>query len=179
MNSFLILLTALTLSSAKMKTGIPVNIHNVNNTEPPKVLQGNVAVEKDLPQEFYGTWAVKSIIIETNNPYLFNQKSIDVWEFSRIGKTITLSNPQTGATASITVNEVVGKKAKFTRRQVSQRREETETPEVIIEGNTFSGSDTLTIKYFRGGEIYKTDVVKYKLEGLKLSGPTINELFAK
>ena len=185
MKTILILLAALTLSNAELKTGIPVytdteksNIPVSNKTEDSNVLQGNISVEKNLPEEIYGTWAVKSTIVETNNPYLFKTKSMDLWAFDRNGKTVTLSNPMTGATGSITVNEVVDKKAKFTREEISDSRIETETPEVSIEGSTFSGTDVLIIKYLKGNQIYKTDVVKYKLEGLKLSGPTMKDLFS-
>ena len=171
------LLTALIISNVGINKEILLYPAKIIKNE--GVLRGEVSVSKDLPEEFYGTWAVRSTIIETNNPELFNQKSTDIWSFSRNGEIITLSNPVTGATASITVNEVVGKKAKFTREHVAEKYTETETPEVTIEGASFSGEDTLIIKHFYKDKIYKTDVVKYKVEGLKLSGPALKDLFAK
>ncbi len=146
---------------------------------PDGILRGSISLDKDLPEEFYGSWAVKSTIIESNNPEIFNKKSTDIWSISRNGDVITLSNPVSGATASITVNEVVGKRAKFTRRKETAKYIETETPELTIEGATFYGEDKLIIKYLHKDKIYKTDVVKYKLEGLKLSGPTLKDLFVK
>lgn len=176
----LFLLASLIISHAGLKAGIPVlDTHSANSVKKIKVLNGAVSAFKDLPEEFYGKWAVKSTILETNNPELFNKKSTDIWVFDRNGEVITLSNPVSGATASITVNEVMGKKAKFTREHVSENYTEIETPEVTVEGASFSGEDTLTIKHFYKNTIYKTYVVKYKLEGLKLSGPTLKELFAR
>lgn len=188
MKSVLILLTVLIFGNAGMQNGVPIYFNeNTGSVYSPStsetgggtVLEGNVVLNKDLPEEIYGTWAVKSTIIETNNPHLFNRKSLDLWVFGRIGEFITLSNPLTGATSSIIVNKVVGKKAKFVRRKIGKYYTETETPEIIIEENSFSGTDTIIFEHFRKGEIYKTDVVKYKLEGLKLSGPALKNLFAK
>ena len=174
------LFTALLISNAGIKEGIPVFDVNSNNSgQKIKILNGNISINKDFPEEFYGKWIVKSTLIETNNPELFRSKSADIWEFDRNGETITLSNPVTGAIASITVNEVIGKKAKFTREHASLNNIETETPEVIVEGDSFSGEDKLIIKHLSQGKIYKTDVVKYRVEGKKISGPTLKDLFAK
>jgi hypothetical protein len=177
----LFLLTSLLISNAQVKPGIPVylDINSKYSVQKNGVLRGNISVGKDLPEEFYGTWAVKSTIIETNNPELFRNKSADIWVFDRNGEIITLSNPVTGATASITVNEVIGKKAKFTRESLTKSSIETETPEVVIENDNFSGEDKLIIKHLYREKIYKTDVVKYKVEGRKVSGPALKDLFAK
>ena len=143
------------------------------------MLRASISIDKELPEEFYGTWAVKSTLIETNNPKLFNKTSTNVWVFGRKGKIVTLSNPIIGITASITVNEVTGKKAKFTREESSENYTQIETPEITIEGDSFSGEDKLIIKHLYKDKIYKTDVVKYKLEGKKMSGSALKDLFAK
>lgn len=143
------------------------------------VLRGGVSVDKDLPEEFYGKWVVKSTLIDTNNPELFGPYSRDIWVFDRNGDTITLSNPLSGASASITVNEVAGKTAKFSRQRSKEDALEYETAQMTIEGDYFSGEDQQIIKHLSHGKIYKTDVVKYKVEGKKISGPALKDIFAK
>lgn len=143
------------------------------------VLVGGVSVTKDLPQAFYGTWTVLSELIETNNPVLFRKKSSDIWSFQRKNNVITLSNPVSGAIASITVTEVRNNTAVFTRVSRDNNVYEIETPEITVEGDSFYGTDTIIIKHFRKGDRVKTDKVKYKVKGYKISGPTLKDIFAK
>ena len=152
---------------------------NKNTLNQAGMLRGGVSVDKDLPEEIYGKWAVKSTLTETNNPELFNKESINIWGFERKGKIVTLSNPLVGITSSITVNEVTGKKAKFTREESSDDYKQTETTEITIEGESFYGEDKLIIKHLYKDKIYKSDVVKYKLKGRKISGSALKDLFAK
>jgi len=170
------LLTSLIISNAGLKTGVPVID---NHTQTVKALNGTVSVNKDFPEEFYGKWVVKSTLIETNNPELFLTKSVNIWVFDRNGETITLSNPLSGATASITIDEVIGKKAKFSREKTEEDMTKTEIVQLAIEGDSFSGEDQQIYKNFYKNKIYKTDVVKYRVEGKKISGPALKDLFAK
>lgn len=160
----------LKLAAVKVKTGIPVYSDSSIKTSPVKVLSGNVSVNKELPEGFYGEWKVASETIETNNPEHWGEIGLDHWILDRIGKTVTLSNPKTGATASITVTEVVGNRATFTRQKFSTNKTTTETVTVTIDGDKFSGTDTQIVKYLIGNEIYKTDVVKYRVVGQKIYG---------
>ncbi len=143
------------------------------------VLKGGISVSSDLPEEFYGTWSVVSTLVKTNNPELFRMRSADIWTFQRENDVITLSNPVSGATASITINEVHDKTAVFTRESRDNDSIETETPEITVKGNGFSGTDLIIIKYFRKGKRIKTDIVKYKVRGYKISDPTLKDIFAK
>lgn len=143
------------------------------------VLQGGVAVANDLPQEFYGSWTVLSVRAETNNPEEFLLKSSDIWSFSRHNDIITLTNPINGASASITVEEVAGTTAIFTRRKKDDEYFEVETAEITVEGDSFYGTDTIIIKHFKNGIRIKTDIVKYNVRGLKISGPTLKDIFAQ
>ena len=143
------------------------------------VIKGNISVTKDLPEEFYGTWSVISILLETNNPELFRKRSSDIWTFNREKDVIILSNPISGATASITVNEVSGKTAIFSRIKKSEKMIEIETPEITVKEDSFSGTDLIIIKHFKNNERIKTDRVKYKIRGYKISGPTLKDIFAK
>lgn len=144
-----------------------------------KVLKGTVSLAKDLPQEFYGTWTVISVLVETNNPELFRQKSSDIWTFSRAGDMITLTNPINGASASITVTEVHDKTASFTRIKKEPDFFETETAQITVDGDDFYGTDTIIMKHFKNGRRIKTDIVKYEVRGYKISGPTLKDIFAE
>lgn len=145
----------------------------------PGVLSGGVTYTNDLPREFYGTWSVISELIETNRPELFRERSTDIWSFSRDGDMITLTNPVTGARASITVNEVVDKTATFTRTKEEEGLVETETPKITVEEDSFYGTDLIIMKHYRNGRRTKTNIVKYKVTGYKISGPTLKDIFAQ
>lgn len=175
------LLTSLIIANTKIKKDIPVcrYINVKKSVQTDNILQGGVSIDKDLPEGFYGSWSVISLAIETNNPDYQGSIGKDVWIFARDGKTITLSNPLSTARASITVNEVIGNRAKFTRKKVSENKITTETVEVIIDGDNFSGSDTMVFKYLNKNTIYKIDVVKYILKGRKIKGPTMTDIFEK
>lgn len=171
------LFPSLTLAASKNKAGVVME----NPIKPAStMINGSVSVSKDLPAAFYGEWSVVSIAVDTNNPEEYwGSMGKDNWVFARNGKTVALSNPKSGAIASITVTEVVGNKAKFTREKVSEDKIITETVEIVIAEDRFSGFDTQIIKFLSKNKIYKTDVVKYKLGGRKISGPAMKDMFVK
>jgi len=170
------LFTFLIISNAGIKTGIPVIDIDLNNSaQKINTLNGNISVSKELPEEIYGEWRVASQTIETNNPEYWGNIGLDNWIFARSGDKVTLFNPKSGAKSAITVNEVIGNKAKFTRKTQT----ETEILEITVEEAKFSGTDTQIIKYLDKDKIYKTDVVKYRVVGKKISGSTLKDLFEK
>ena len=157
----------------------PINSGNFSLNSPSKILKGSVSVFKDLPKELYGTWSVSSKIIETNDPFLFNKNSSDIWIFSKNRDKITLTNPSTGATASITVDEVKNNTATFTRKHFTDKFKEYERPQVTVDGDSFYGTDLLVFQHYFRGKYIKTSIVKYEITGKRISGPTINELFSR
>lgn len=142
-------------------------------------LRGNVSVIQDLPEEFFGTWSIVSRLIDTTHPETFRMKSSDIWTFQRQDNVITLSNPVSGATASITINEVRGQTAVFSRKQEEKDEIETEIVEITVEGDKFSGTDLIVMEYLRNGIKTNTIRVKYKVTGYKISGPTLKNIFAR
>lgn len=170
------------VSSVKMQPGMPISSISAPISPENRVLSASVYEEKELPKELYGSWKVLSITIETNNPEYLGNIGNDVWVFARQGSKVTLSNPKSGATASISVDnvdsvhQVSGKRAKFSRKKVSPNKVSTEIVEVIIEEENFSGTDTMVFQYIQDNRIYRTDVVKYKLSGKKISGAGLNEM---
>lgn len=145
-----------------------------------EVLKGSVSAG-DFPEEFIGTWKVINTLEETNNPDLFLTKSTDLWVFERIGDTISLSNPITGASASITIKQIDGKTAVFERAKQTEDYYETETAQVTVEEDSFFGTDTIIMyTYYKNGRrVNIKDVVKYNIRGYKISGTAIKELFKR
>lgn len=142
-------------------------------------IRAGISVTQDLPAEFYGTWSVVSVLIDTTNPEFFRMRSSDVWIFQRQGDFVTLSNPTTGAAASITIDEVKGKMAVFSRINEEKDMLETEKAEITVEGDSFSGTDSIIIERFRHGKKTYVNRVKYKVKGYKISGPVLKDIFAR
>ncbi len=143
------------------------------------MLRGGVSLVDDLPQEFYGTWTVISVMENTNNPELFRVRSSDIWSLERNGDNITLLNPTNGAYATITVDEVSGQRAIFSRIKQEKDLTENEIVEITVQEDNFYGTDTIVMKQYKNGQRIKTDIVKYKVKGYKISGPTLKDIFAK
>lgn len=169
------LLTTLIISTVKLKPGIPATTPAKNIT----VINGNVSVDKTLPEKFYGEWKVASEVIATTDSEYWGIIGLDRWIFARSENQVTITNPETGAISSIIVNQVVGNKARFTKKNKEVNENLSEIIEISIQGDRFSGTLTKNIKFFRGNEIYKTDVVKYRVVGQKINGSTMKEMFAK
>lgn len=143
------------------------------------VLQGGISSSKELPEEFYGTWSVSGTMIETNNRILFGDKSSDIWILSKDQDIITLTNPTSGASASITVNAVKGKKATFSRKKDTKNHKEYEKVTITVDNENFYGSDEIIIEEYRNGTLVQTSMVEYDVVGSKLSGPPIRDIFSE
>jgi hypothetical protein len=143
------------------------------------VLSGTVTKSKDLPQELYGTWSVSSVVLETNQPELYRGKVSDIWTLQKNQDTITLTNPSTGATASITVDEVKGNTATFTRTANDGKVKEYEQVKITVVKDNFWGSDTIKIEYYNNkGKYLYTSSVKYDVTGKKITAPVEKDIFS-
>lgn len=134
------------------------------------VIQGGVSLSNQVPKGFFGTWKVTSTQIYTNNPDLFTDRSTDYWNLSKQDDVITLSNPVSGATASVTVSDVKNNQITFTRSKKDRNENVTETPTLTLKGENFSGTDRIVIEKYKFGELVKTDIVEYKIEAVRVSG---------
>ncbi len=144
------------------------------------VLQGGVSSINLLPEEFYGTWSVTSELIEASHPDIFNKKCSDLWKLERNDNIIRLSNPSTGASASITVKEVKNKTASFTREKNTRKTREYENPKITVDGDTFWGTDVIITEYYtKSGRLIESHYVKYKVKGERISGPTFEDILGK
>lgn len=128
---------------------------------------------------FFGTWMVRGEIIGENYPKEFKFATSQIWNLWKNGSIITLENRLTGARGDVKVNKSLSEadKAflKFTNSDThifgdGTKIILTETPEITVRGNEFEGIDTFVVKKYRNGALYKTEMVKYRITGKKISG---------
>lgn len=141
-----------------------------------EVLRGGVSLASQVPQGFFGKWKVNSELVHTTSMEFFAPYSIDQWTMMRSGDTITLENPESGAIASVTVNQVKGNTITFTRTKKDQYEEMTETPTITLVGENFYGTDKITIKKYKYNTLVKQDVVEFIVRGEKLYGSPVTKI---
>ncbi len=136
-------------------------------------LKTGISVVDQVPNSFYGSWRVSSRLQETSSPALFREKSTDLWNLSRTGDVINLNNPFTGANASITVHYVNGMSIRFSKIGDFDGKKLTDTVEITINGDDFTGYNTLKLDTIVDGKVIKTETARYDLRGDKISGMSI------
>lgn len=136
------------------------------------ILQG--FVEK-VPDGFFGTWRVVSQRIETDSPAIFQQKGVDLWNLSLDNNVINLSNPFSGATAQIEVQKVNNNRVEFTKKGKYGNKMLTDTVNISIEGDNFTGIDTLLLETISDvdGSVRKTEMAKYSIKGERIAGQSV------
>ena len=140
--------------------------------EKPTVLKGSVSQSQNLPAGMYGMWQVNGTLMETTNYDKFRRKSSDIWVLRKDGEFVTLVNPQNGASATITITEVIDNTATFERGISSGNQRESEQVTLTLDGENFYGTDLIMSQEKINGVIV-SDVAKYKVYGIKLSGQTM------
>ena len=128
---------------------------------------------------FFGTWMVRGEVIGENYPKEFKFATSQIWNLWKNGNTITLENRLTGARGEVKVNKSLSSEdsafLKFTNSDTHIYGDGTkiiltETPEITVRGNEFEGIDTFVVKKYRNDVLYKTEMVKYRITGKKISG---------
>ena len=133
-------------------------------------LKTGISLSDQVPKGFFGHWEVLSVMNTSNNPNIFNETSKDFWNLSKIGDVITLSNPISGAEASVTIEEVNGNEITFTHVIEGKNAKMIETPTLKLEGENFSGTDKIVLERYKYGKKISQDVVIYKITAKKISG---------
>jgi hypothetical protein len=147
------------------------NYIQVNN-----MIKGGVSLSDELPAEFFGAWKVTGRLTATNRTDLFKKKSNDIWVLQKNNDVITLTNPATGASSSITLSDIKGKTASFERKKITEENVEYERPQITIEGENFYGTDEFVMEEYKNGKLVNRDTVTYEITGQKLSGLAINKI---
>ena len=139
-------------------------------------LKAGVSVIDSVPNTFYGNWRVVSKLQRTNAPAKFNSSSVDLWNLSREGDVLNLSNPFTGASASLSLSQASENSIKFTRvSEVQSNQRVTEVVELNLNKDYFTGTNTWYWQVMSdvNGQIVSTYTARYSIRGEKLSGMSI------
>ena len=137
-------------------------------------LSAGVSVE-EIPEAFFGSWRITSKLESTNSYKTFKPTGCDLWNLSRVGDTVTLSNPFTGAKAEISVRAVEGNLVVFSKKAPYDNKVLTDTVSIRLGENTFTGINTLSLESFSlvDNHLMKTETARYLIKGEKISGDNI------
>ncbi len=135
------------------------------------LLRAGVSLNSQVPIELMGTWRVVSNLETTNAVGTFKPLGVDIWNLFKTSDVITLSNPLSGAKASVDVEFVKNNTVKFSKSGNYDNQNLTDTVEITISGDRFVGKNYLLLTSPNGGEKKAT----YTLKGTKISGGNITE----
>ena len=144
---------------------------------PAMTLTGGVSATENVPTGFFGSWQVSAVRSDTTNTDMFAPYSVEIWNLSKTGDVITLTNPVSGAQASITVKNATTDTFTFQRVTGDKNEKVTETAKLTLSGDNFYGLDTMSVKTFKNGMLAKEERCSYKLKAKKLSGADIGRIF--
>lgn len=144
----------------------------VVNADEGIVLKTGVSLNEMVPDKFFGTWRIKSKLLETNVKGIFKNDNVDLWNISKTNSVITLDNPFSGAKASISIKEVDGNKVVFEKEGRYNNKLLCDRVELYLDGDTFNGYNYLRLNTVSeiDGRIMDTQTAKYSLYGDKISG---------
>lgn len=142
------------------------------------LLQAGVSLSDQVPKGFFGSWKITSTISYSNNKKIFNEVTTDYWNLSKVADVITLENPQSGASASVTIEEVKGNQIKFRHVIRNYNTKMTEMPALTLNGENFYGTDKIIIEKYKYGQKISTDIVVYNIKAQKISGNSATAIFS-
>ena len=137
------------------------------------VFKTGISMINSVPKQFFGTWQVSSNLISTNSSKTFKQKGSDFWNLRRSGNVIELKNPVTAAVAEIYLEDVTDREIVFTHYEKEGYTQIKDTVRLKLDGETFSGTNELTLRTVRYDEYRKKyEDIKtaiYEIKGSKVS----------
>ncbi len=140
-----------------------------------QVLEAGVSID-EIPKALFGVWRVNAKLDTTNSYKTFKPQSVDFWNLSRTDSVVNLENPQSGAKAEISVETVEGNLVVFSKKApYGSNKVLTDTVHLRIDGDKFSGINTLTLESFSlvDGHLMKTESANYIIKGEKIAGDSI------
>lgn len=154
-----------------------ISAYQPSVAENTKVLKAGVSLERQVPSALMGTWRVAAVLKDTDSPQNFKNMSVDIWNLSRTHDVISLSNPFTGASASINVSYVNKNTIRFTKVGDYDNQKLTDSVEITITGNSFTGKNTLKLVTYSDADnsVLSEKSALYVLKGEKISGSDILE----
>ncbi len=138
-------------------------------------LKTGISLVDNVPKGLFGTWRVVAVLEKTDSPQVFRNKSSDLWNLSRNNNVMNLCNPFTGASADLSVEFVEGNVIKFTKEGISDDKKLTDTVEIKLNGNKFTGKNYLTLKTISkiDNKVLNVQSAVYVLVGEKISGMSV------
>lgn len=150
------------------------NIQSVSSA----TITGGISISDYIPEGFFGSWHVTAVRERTTNERMFVAYSTEIWNLSKDKDVITLENPVSGASASITIKDVTGKTFTFQRITGDKNETVTETATLTLSDDSFFGCDSMIVRTYQNGTLIKTENVKYNLKARKISGSNIKNIFS-
>ena len=152
-----------------------VNLTAISAEEATKTLSASVSLTEAVPADLFGTWRVLSKLELTDYPQNFKQSGVDLWNLSKAGNVISLCNPINGAEASVKIEYVESSTIRFTKEGNYDKQLLTDTVEITLSGNKFTGKNYLSLKTFSpiDNSLQNEKTAVYSLRGEKISGTSI------
>ena len=126
-----------------------------------------------IPKVLYGSWRIQAKLEQTDAPRTFKPQSIDFWNLSRINNKIRLDNQLNGASSEISINAIENNLIVFSKTTpYDGNKVLTDTVTIRLNGNKFSGINTLKLEYFSliDNHLMKTETALYHINGEKIAG---------
>lgn len=140
-----------------------------------EVFEAGVSIE-EIPKTLFGSWRVSALLDTTNSRATFKPQSIDFWNLSRTGESITLDNPFSGANTTISVKTVSGNLIVFSKKATYDNNKVlTDVVTIRLNENSFTGINDLKLETLSlvDKHVLKTETAKYIIKGEKISGDSI------
>lgn len=140
-----------------------------------EVLEAGVSIE-EVPKALYGGWRISAHLDTTNARSSFKPQSLDFWTLSRVGDSISLDNPLSGANSTISVKTVEGNLIVFSKKTpYDNNKVLTDIVTIRLNEDSFTGINDLKLETFSliDNHLMKTETAKYIIKGEKISGDSI------
>lgn len=122
----------------------------------------------------YGYWSVTGTLLESNAPTAFKKVMHNIWVLEQVNDVVVISNPLSGASASLNVEKVEGQTATFHHTVVSKTgRVFFEMPTVTVDGDLLYGVTVNEFRYLNNGKVGQPYYAKYRLEARRIGGEKI------
>ena len=157
---------------------ILITVQTITFCQESVLLQTGISMTDQVPTQFFGTWKITSTINNTSNRKIFNEKTTDIWNLAKVNDVIILTNPISGAQTTLTIQDVKNYQIKFTHTSQNKIGKMTETPNLILDGENFYGTDKIVLEKFKNGEKISEDYVVYNITAQKISGMDIKSFFS-
>jgi hypothetical protein len=133
-----------------------------------------ISTTQTLPNAMYGQWSMTATLLDASAPDYFVPLIHDIWHLDQQGQHVVISNPVTGASAAITVDQVEGATASF-HHVVSDnpKQQFSEHPTVKVTANSLSGTTHTQVLWLNKGQVTKRLSATYHLEGQRIGGPSV------